>query len=49
MNFRTVWGGMIDPSCPYLIEIGNNVTLARGVTILAHDASLKQHLGIVKL
>lgn len=40
---------MIDPSCPYLIEIGNNVTLARGVTILAHDASLKQHLGIVKL
>lgn len=40
---------MIDPSCPYLIEIGDNVTLARGVTILAHDASLKWHLGVVKL
>ena len=29
----------IDPSRPYLIEIGNDVQITRGVTILTHDYS----------
>lgn len=40
---------MIDYSHYWLIEIGNNVTLAPRVHILAHDASTKQQLGYTKL
>jgi len=38
----------IDP-CAYLITIGDDVTLAPGVSILAHDASTKMHINITKL
>lgn len=36
---------IIDPGHCWLIEIGNNVTLAPRVHILAHDASTKRQLG----
>ena len=36
---------IIDPGFPWLIDIGNNVTLAPRVFILAHDASTKIPLG----
>lgn len=32
------WTG-IDPSLPYLIEVGDNVTISSNVQILVHDAS----------
>ena len=40
---------MIDYSHNWLIIIGNNVTLAPRVHILAHDASTKPQLGYAKL
>lgn len=40
---------IIDDSHPWLIEIGNNVTLAPRVHILAHDASTKAFLGYTKI
>ena len=39
----------IDPSHCYLIQIGNHVTMANGVCILAHDASTKMFLGYTKI
>ena len=38
-------GVLMDPSCCWLISIGNNVVLAPNVHILAHDTSAKQILG----
>lgn len=38
-NFKRMGGVIIDPSHCYHITIGNNVTLAPRVHILAHDAS----------
>ena len=43
------WGGCIDESFCWLITIGNNVTLAPNVHILAHDASTKKALGYTKI
>ena len=40
---------IIDDSHPWLIEIGDNVTLAPRVHILAHDASTKRYLGYTKI
>ena len=40
---------IIDPSHYWHIEIGNDVTLAPRVHILAHDASTKIHLGYTKI
>lgn len=40
---------VIDPSHCWHIEIGNNVTLAPHVHILAHDASTKLHLGYTRI
>lgn len=40
---------MIDPSFPWLIEIGENVTIASRVYILAHDGSTKNYLGYSKI
>lgn len=40
---------IIDPSHCWLIEIGDNVTLAPNVHILAHDASTKKFLGYTKI
>lgn len=48
-NFKRQENVIIDPSHCWLIEIGNNVTMAPNVHILAHDASTKQFLGYTKL
>lgn len=40
---------IIDPGHCWLIEIGNNVTLAPRVHILAHDASTKKQLNYVRI
>ncbi len=44
-NCRIMGNADFDSSHCWLIEIGNNVTFAPNVHILAHDASLKAHLG----
>lgn len=43
------FGCVIDESFCWLIQIGNNVTLAPNVHILAHDASTKKALGYTKM
>ncbi|MCQ2468647.1 MAG: acyltransferase [Ruminococcus sp.] len=48
-NFHRLIGVIIDPAHCWLIEIGDNVTLAPRVHILAHDASTKQLLGYAKI
>ena len=40
---------ILDPGHCWLIEIGNNVTIAPRVHILAHDASTKRALGYTKI
>lgn len=44
-NFSMQQGCIIDDSHCWMITIGDNVTLAPNVQILAHDASTKQELG----
>lgn len=44
-NFSRMGGVIIDPSHCYHITIGDNVTLAPRVHILAHDASTYAYLG----
>lgn len=46
-SFHT--GVKIDESHCWLIEIGNDVTLAPRVMVLAHDASMKKHLGYTRI
>ncbi|MGO5306768.1 acyltransferase [Agathobacter sp. LCP21S3_B2] len=48
-NFDIQYGVIIDPGHCWLIEIGDNVTLAPRVHILAHDASMKKFLGYTKI
>jgi len=48
-NFRMQQGCIIDDSHCWHIEIGDDVTLAPRVHILAHDASTKMHLGYTKI
>ena len=48
-NFNLLAGCIIDESHSWLISIGNNVTLAPNVHVLAHDASTYMHLGYTKL
>lgn len=48
-NFGRHQECIIDPSHCWLISIGNNVTLAPRVHILAHDASTKYYLGYTKI
>ena len=48
-NFNRQGHCIIDPPHCWLIEIGNNVTLATGVYILAHDASMKNELNYAKV
>lgn len=48
-NFNRQGGVIIDPAHCWLISIGDDVTLAARVYILAHDASTKQHLGFTKV
>ena len=42
-------GCLIDEGFVHLIKLGNNVTLAPKVTVLAHDASTKNWLGYTKI
>lgn len=42
------WEG-IDANWPWLISVGDNVTIAGGVTILAHDASPAKFVGKTKI
>lgn len=48
-NFNMRRGCIIDGSHCWLITIGDNVTLAPRVHILAHDASTKRHLNHTKI
>lgn len=48
-NFQMLFGCVIDWGHCWLIEIGNNVTLAPRVHILAHDASTKRALNYTKI
>lgn len=48
-NFQIEKGCQIDTPFAWLISIGNNVTLASKVYILAHDASCKKHVGYTKI
>lgn len=43
------FGCIIDESFCWLVEIGDNVTFAPNVHILAHDASTKRELGYTKI
>ena len=48
-NFHRMNGVILDPSHCWLIDIGDNVTMAPRVHILCHDASTKQFLGYTKI
>lgn len=48
-NFNRMHGVILDDSHCWLITIGNNVTMAPRVHILAHDASTCHHLGYAKI
>lgn len=48
-NFKRLHGVILDPGHCWLIEIGDNVTMAPRVHILCHDASTKQFLGYTKI
>ena len=48
-NFGRLNGVILDPSHCWLITIGDNVTLAPRVHILAHDASTKEYLNYTKI
>lgn len=48
-NFVRLNGVILDPSHCWLIEIGDNVTMAPRVHILCHDASTKNFLNYTKI
>jgi maltose O-acetyltransferase len=48
-NTHIMDGVFLDPSHCYLISIGDNCTLAPNVRLIAHDASTKKILDIVKM
>ena len=48
-NFGRLHGVILDPSHCWLIEIGDNVTLAPRVHVLCHDASTKTFLNYTKI
>lgn len=48
-NFKRLNSVILDPSHCWLIEIGNNVTLAPRVHILCHDASTKTWLNYTRI
>lgn len=48
-NFKRMTGTILDPGHCWLIQIGDNVTLAPRVHVLCHDASTKQFLGYTKI
>lgn len=48
-NFKRLHGVILDPAHCWLITIGDNVTIAPRVHILAHDASTCYELGHAKI
>ena len=48
-NFKRLHGTILDPSHCWLIEIGDDVTMAPRVHVLCHDASTKIFLGYTKI
>lgn len=48
-NFKRLNGVVLDPSHCWLIEIGDNVTMAPRVQVLCHDASTKTFLNYTKI
>lgn len=48
-NFARLNGVILDPAHCWLIEIGNNVTMAPRVHVLCHDASTKRFIGYTKI
>lgn len=48
-NFNRLHGVILDPGHCWLIEIGDNVTMAPNVHVLCHDASTKQFLNYTKI
>jgi maltose O-acetyltransferase len=48
-NLRLQSGATIDRNHCWHISIGNDVTIAPGAFILAHDASTKMHLGYTRI
>lgn len=48
-NFKRMKDTILDPSHCWLIEIGDNVTMAPRVHILCHDASTKMFLNYTKI
>lgn len=48
-NFKRLHGTLLDPGHCWLIEIGDDVTLAPRVHILCHDASTKAFLNYTKI
>jgi maltose O-acetyltransferase len=48
-NFKMLEGCVIDDSHCWHIEIGDDVTLAPRVLVLAHDASTKMHLNYTRI
>lgn len=48
-NFKRLHGTILDPGHCWLIEIGDNVTIAPRVHILCHDASTKAFLNYTKI
>ena len=48
-NFDRLNSVILDPSHCWLIEIGDNVTMAPRVHVLCHDASTKQFLNYTKI
>lgn len=48
-NFKRLHGVILDPGHCWLIEIGDNVTIAPRVHVLCHDASTKNFLGYTKI
>jgi maltose O-acetyltransferase len=48
-NFKRVGNSIIDDSHCWLITIGDNVSLAPNVHILAHDGSTKMFLGYTRI
>ena len=49
VNFKRLNQVIIDDSHAWLIELGDDVTLAPRVHIIAHDASTKDYLGYTKI
>jgi len=48
-NFQFEKGLLIDKIYPHLISIGNDVTFSSDIKILAHDAGLKNIMGLARI